>query len=465
MPRVSPSNPFRAKRRLVGVATSIIAVVFLSACDSESTELSDESTWETIQSKIFEPNCTGCHTAGTDFARQSDLVLTADVAYTQLVDVPPKNSAARDDGLMRVSSEGLAGLHKSLMWEKINAPDREHFLNDHPEYGSLMPLGAPPLTNGEIELIRRWIVAGAPSDVQVTDPAPMLADRTRFEEQLTFQELSPPAQGVAIRLGPFDVAPHFERELFYFEPLDDTEDLLVDRIEISMRSGSHHFILYTLADDTPPELVPAPRTYRDIRSPGGGLNINNMRIMEHHVFFAGTQRPLLDFRFPPGVALRLPAGTGFDLNPHNVNRTDETRQGEVHVNLHTVEPANVDHVAEVLFLNNLNISLPPKATTTLTRTYTFFETRHFIQFVSHAHEHNQEFRVYVSGGPRSGELVYISYDWEHPPIENIDPPLTLNPGEGLRLEATYNNWTDRTLNFGLLSEDEMMILFGYYYTD
>jgi hypothetical protein len=35
----------------------------------------------------------------------------------------------------------------------------------------------------------------------------------------------------------------------------------------------------------------------------------------------------------------------------------------------------------------------------------------------------------------------------------------------LRLEATYNNTTNRTLRFGLLSVDEMMILFGAYYVD
>jgi len=33
------------------------------------------------------------------------------------------------------------------------------------------------------------------------------------------------------------------------------------------------------------------------------------------------------------------------------------------------------------------------------------------------------------------------------------------------LKATYFNWTDDTLKFGLLSEDEMMILFGYYYRE
>ncbi len=76
-----------------------------------------------------------------------------------------------------------------------------------------------------------------------------------------------------------------------------------------------------------------------------------------------------------------------------------------------------------------------------------------------------EFRVFIDGGPRNGELVYIAYDWQHPPILELDPPLVLEPGQGLRLEATYNNWTDRTLHFGLLSVDEMMILAGAFYVD
>jgi len=35
----------------------------------------------------------------------------------------------------------------------------------------------------------------------------------------------------------------------------------------------------------------------------------------------------------------------------------------------------------------------------------------------------------------------------------------------LRLQATYNNDTNSTINFGFLSSDEMMILFGAYYLD
>ncbi len=87
------------------------------------------------------------------------------------------------------------------------------------------------------------------------------------------------------------------------------------------------------------------------------------------------------------------------------------------------------------------------------------------EIFSHAHELNTEFAIEIAGGERDGELVYISYDWEHPPVLDLDPPIIINPGEGFRLIATYDNWTDDYLQFGLLSTDEMMILFGYLYTD
>ena len=85
--------------------------------------------------------------------------------------------------------------------------------------------------------------------------------------------------------------------------------------------------------------------------------------------------------------------------------------------------------------------------------------------MSHAHEQMVEFRVEIMGGERDGELVYIAYDWEHPPILELDPPLVMEPGQGFKVEATYDNWTGRELNFGFLSEDEMMILYGFFYTD
>ena len=163
--------------------------------------------------------------------------------------------------------------------------------------------------------------------------------------------------------------------------------------------------------------------------------------------------------------MRLPAGSRLDLNSHYINRTGETTTGEVYANLHFVAPSEVVHEAEIFGLGRVDFTLPAGRVTTLTEEYRFGERRHVMQLMSHAHEHMLEFRVEIVGGARDGELVYVSYDWEHPPILELAPPLVLERGEGFKVEAIYDNWTDRDLGFGFLSEDEMMILYGFYYTD
>ena len=454
------------RRALLGSMTCAIAW----GCGDNSNSLEPEppqpeldSTWDVIQAIILDKNCVECHVAGASFATQSDLVLTSNVAYSQLVNRVPNNAAARADGLALVGTEGLASVGKSFLWEKINAPSQAHYLDDHPGYGALMPLGKPPLTNGELEYVLQWILAGAPATGDVADQS--LLNNTERYEPPEFEPLPPPTHGIQLHLGPWDVAPNYEREFYYYEPLNNDEELFVNRIDMAMRSGSHHLILYELSDDIPTTLIPEPNVFRDVRDANGNYITDNLIITLYQQFVTGTQWPLMTYHFPPGVALRIPADGGFDLNPHFVNRSDEVIQGEIYANLHTVERSEVEHVAEVLFMNNLDLNLPPETVTTVTKTFLTDERIQIFQLFSHTHEHMTEFRVFIDGGPRSGELVYIAYDWEHPPILELDPPLILEPGQGLRLETTYNNTTSRTLHFGLLSVDEMMILFGAYYVD
>ena len=54
----------------------------------------EPSTWGIIRDRILGPNCAGCHSEGTSFAKQSKLVLTPDVAYEQLVNRKPANTYA-----------------------------------------------------------------------------------------------------------------------------------------------------------------------------------------------------------------------------------------------------------------------------------------------------------------------------------------------------------------------------------
>ena len=423
------------------------------------------STWGIIRDRILGPNCVGCHSDGTAFARQSKLILTPDIAYEQLVNRKPANTYALEDRLELVGTEGLASVGKSFLWEKINAAEQQHFYDDHPGYGSLMPLGMEPLTNGELKFILQWILEGAPEHGTVAKVAD-LANLERYAPP-PFTPLAKPDNGIQLHVGPFDVPANFEREFFMYKNLNNPSPMYVNRVQIEMRAGSHHFIGYLLDSSSPffslAKRLFVPNEIRDLHLPDGSDDPLVLASMAFHDFFAGTQTPRLDYKFPEGVALKLPARTGLDLNTHYVNRTGEPSTGEVYMNLHAIDKSAVKHEAKIINMNNTDIELPPNQETTVTADFRANETMNIFQLFSHSHEKTIEFRVEIAGGKRDGELLYISYDWEHPPVMKFDPPLVVRPGEKIRLKTTYNNWTDETVTFGLRSTDEMMILFGAYY--
>ena len=132
----------------------------------------------------------------------------------------------------------------------------------------------------------------------------------------------------------------------------------------------------------------------------------------------------------------LPAGSGFDHNLHSVNRTGESRPGEVYTNIYTTDESNVIYKARNGNFSNYNISLPPNQVTTLTKEFFFSQKTQIIQLWSHAHEHMTEFKIERKGGDKDGELIYWTNDWQHPPYLELDPPMTFNPGEGVKIN--YN---------------------------
>ncbi len=416
------------------------------------------SSFDRLQQEVFDRQCVSCHRTGQTFAAQSGLVLEAGRSYDALVGVLARHPVARADGL-RLVRPGQPD--SSFLWHKLQWDGGHH----RRDYGAPMPLGTRSLSVGQLEFVRRWIAAGAPRDGDRIDAA-LLADTTR-PAVAAFVPLPPPApgEGVQLRVPSFTVAPNFERELFVYTRVGNTEPLFVDRIQTRMRANSHHFLLYTFAGNIPALAVPPAGVVRDIRNPDGSMNLAAALPMAWHVFMAGAQTPEMDYRFPDGVALRLPAGFAIDLNVHYVNRGSEAIPGEAYANLYTRPAATVRHEARTLNLGITDMVLPPGQRTTVTRAFmntTGADMRVFM-LTSHMHQLGERFRIRLRGGPRDGEVVYETTDWAHPEIRTYATPLVVRPGEGLAAEITWNNTTSRTVRFGLTSQDEMGIIFGYWY--
>ena len=342
---------------------------------------------------------------------------------------------------------------KLLLWDP----------NQARSFGAAMPLGNTSLSVGQLEFIKQWIEAGAPETGEVADAK--LLDDTALPAFAPFAPLMPPpaGKGIQVRIEPFQVQPNFERELFVYRSLNNPAPIYVTRMETRMRSNSHHLLLYDFQGTTPAAVIPPTDVIRDIRNPDGSLNFANILPMAYHVFFGGSMTPTGGYAFPPGVALRLPANAALDFNVHYVNTSAAPIMGEAYANLYTVEPSQVQQVASTINLANLNLQLPPMQRTTVTKTFPFSTTTRVLVLSSHMHKLGERFVIRVSGGARDGEIVYENTDWEHPRVITFDSPIVLQPGEGLTSIITYNNTTPRAVSFGLTSEDEMGIIFGYTY--
>lgn len=466
-----PIVPLSVRRRVASplataLATALSAMVFAS-CGGDTAPsggtvdapgINNSGTFARIQTEVFNTRCVSCHRAGDPNAKQSGLILTADSSYAQLVGVPSVHQIAKADGLRRVLAFKS---DSSLLFHKIAWIPGHHSR----DYGQLMPMGTTAgLTAGQLEYIRRWIEAGAPRTGHVVDTAVLADART---QSATFTPLAPPsANGLQLGVDSFAITPGSERELFVYRKLNNASELYVNRIQSRMRPGSHHLLLYTFDDaktQFPCNIRPTADITRDIRTADGGYNVLNMLPMACHVFFAGAMTPDFDYRFPTGVALRLPPNTSLDFNVHYVNRSPIPLPGQAFANLYTVDKSAVQTVAQTLNFANEDLNLPPGQRTTVRRAFTVGRRTTILALTSHMHSMGERFEVRVRRASGAETVVYTNTDWEHPTFTNYDTPIVLEAGDALVSNVTYNNVTANTIRFGLASTDEMDIIFGYWY--
>jgi hypothetical protein len=447
----------------------VCLAVLCIACSKEATDpgvspvpqTKQIASFDLMQDKFLTPSCatSGCHLSEKDgsFA-QHGLVLAKGLAYGNLVGAPSVNSAALAKSMPRVKKYAS---NESLLYHKLNWDLSHHGLAN---YGAPMPLGGKPITKGQLAFVQKWIDAGAPSAGEVVDPAVLDDTTPSYVEDANFSPLPSPAEegksGVQLKVERFVVPPNFERELFVRRPINNPAPIYVSRIKLKSRANSHHLVIYDFRNKS---LVPKPDETRDLRNLDNSLNIATFLQMSNHIFLGGGTDPNSDYTFPAGMALQLPANASVDLNPHYFNKTKDNLFGENYVNLYTVPADQVKKVVQMIDFGVTNFTLPAKQTTTITRDFKFDTDVAVVSLTSHYHEKGKLFQIKIMGGSRNGEVIYENSDWAHPKVINYDSPILLQAGQGLTSVVTYVNDTAKDISFGLTSEDEMNIIFGYYY--
>ena len=437
--------------------TSFLVLILLVSSCKKSTD-NGRPDFDIIQEQILTQTCAtaGCHASSSDpsFA-QHGLILAAGQSYDQLVDQTPMNVAAVASNYKLVRP---GDAETSFLYHKITCVASHHPVTGN--FGSQMPLGGQVLSKGQVEFIRRWINAGASKTSSSIDDN-VLKDSSAC--QVAIQPLDPPAAGTGFQLtiNPFEIPKNFEREVFVRKNTPNTDTVFVNRLQMRGASNSHHFVLYGFRSLIG---LPAVDQLRDLRDPlTGVLNQTTLQQMQNHVFMGGGTDVNTDVTLPAGVALKIAPATAVDLNAHYFNRTNFVLTGQNYLNMYTVPRASVQYEAKTLDLNNFDINIPPYTRRTLTKTFTFNTVTRVVMLTSHFHKLGETFVIKIAGGSRNGEVVYSNTDWEHPLVKSFATPIVLQPGEGLTSVVTYYNPSSLGVGFGFTSQDEMNIIFGYYY--
>ena len=439
----------------------------------------ENAAYHDIQEYVFDNSCANsvCHAAP---ANAGNLNLTYGLSYEDLVGRAPQNPAAAAAGMKLIDP---GNPENSFLLTKLMGPTA-------PEQGARMPFGGGVLHSGKIDAVRTWIEAGAPRIGKIAGIGDLAVLRDP-DEKFVAPAPPPPGEGYQLRLPPFKIEPGTEREIFYATQITDENgnpvdgDIFINRVEIFYPAGSHHFIIYRLTEAglakgllnngiIPDIAVNPEHTFRELDTDDFGPVLGIFAV--DRLFVVGTQTDDTLFEFPEGVGLRMPGDTVYDLNSHYINLLgEETLIGETYVNIYTIPEEEVKYEAIEIFVSNREINVPPGLTRPTKMTWYIggedgeLDLRghdpdavlNVFLLTSHMHRHGELFEIFHGS---TGDLLHRSIAYDDAPIDLFDPPLLLDADDTLRFVCTHNNYdTAEPLTFGLTSEDEMCIVYGYYY--
>ncbi|MGB1241314.1 MAG: T9SS type A sorting domain-containing protein [Chitinophagales bacterium] len=447
-------------------------------CSFSLFNIQAQSTGERVYT-IFQTHCSnaGCHNTA-DAMSNLDLqgIGTNPMldVYNKIYQEQPSNTAAKDadfqliypgdpyrSSIFRYLNNGLAG--------DVDLLDLEDAAGIH---------AGIEVSDVEKEMVRQWIVFGAPSTGEVIDPD-LIEEFYAGNGIWASDPQNPPAkpnpsEGFQIHLGPIflepsDLASGLLEDVEYLskyylpEYLGDVE---VKEIETHIGS-SHHFIIYEFTDQNA-----ANNMAYGLR----GVNHDNVVLVDAYQESRSTV-------LPKGTAFRWQKGTALDLNAHVINYTNTSITAtDVFINVYTQEYGTAAQKMNVQLLPNFGISIPNDGeleTEETSYVLSFLPQQiHVWQMTSHTHKYGKSFDVWLrnSNGTKGDhifsaskyngipECETIDYDYLHPPTRTFSPFLPLRLSEGLIHQASYMNDGPRNVSWGATADDEMMITVISYVT-
>lgn len=438
-------------------------------------EIFAQSTFEQVHA-IFQAKCTaGCHSSGSPSGNLNLSGTTADV-YNRLVNVNPTNPVAAANGLKRVDP---GYTHRSFLMKKVNNGLDVH--NDlETGEGNTMPDGQPSLTLTERELIRQWIIWGAPDTGNVHNEQLIAAYYNgqgipEIEAPLTPEEEG--REGYQVRFGPIFVEPGGEFELFQVYKTKTTEDREIIEMKSKISPYSHHWVMRTIEPGAANNLGVAPVD---------GNDFTTQAFVFQYAKYMGVWQFSGSIDLPEGTAIFQDSAAVILLNLHIPNyNQDSILAATGYINFYT-QPAGSGAVEMKTDLatygapNPFVLNIPPTGQPhTLDFPFTIpGETRYFWSIQGHTHQWGIDYDMFLRNNDGSkGDLIYEGFynsnysfnqgywDYTHPAIRIFEPMLEVDMNDGMIFEASWLNNGPDTVPFSFTTQGEMFITYYQYTTE
>lgn len=179
---------------------------------------------------------------------------------------------------------------------------------------------------------------------------------------------------------------------------------------------------------------------------------------------SGTGKNVL----PPGVAFRLPKGSGIMLNTHFLNTSTKTIQGE---GVLDVQFAEVDPSRKIAgFFTNVDIGfdLPPNQKSIVDNSCTAARDLDFFAFANHMHDYGTSTYTDVTHVGGAVDMLHADSTWSYEMQFNavytkwdIATPYHLAKGDVLHTHCEWSNTSSADLQF----PREMCIGVGFFLSD
>jgi len=420
--------------------------------------------------EIFQDNCVSCHSnvnprAGLDLEGDGNsLEEKALSVYNNLVGITSGNNTAAAKGYQLVHP---GRVDKSFLFKKINQGLDLDMALENGE-NDPMPLTGS-LTDVEKELIRQWILFGAPKEGEVIKETLLQEYYEGGKGRASFPEGAPPApdpsEGFQIKMGPFFIDPSGEDEYYTKYQLDNTSEIEVKRIDVKMAISSHHFIIYDYASNA--SNVPA------------GFRRDQDHTQD--VSFVATLQESRDIALPNRTAFKWGKNHVLDLNSHTINYlADNIYQNEVYVNIYTQPLGTARQEMQSVLIPYLWIDIPNNGNEITHSSVVQYPGQAFVwNIAGHTHRYGTSYKIWMNdAGGNPDEMIYDGscprgtpgcvapfYDYQHIPTRAFDEFLHIDFFKGVTHEAKWINDGPEPVRWGSTSQDEMMLFGMLFVTD